>query len=177
MLETYLFIAIIYTGGFIINKSLDIIYDHDTYVDHFSSFFLIAIWLLVATSSWNIIYAVLFSIILSGLFSYLFGIYQNKSKHSLRWHKSTESKSDTDVTADNLELKSDVETNDFSNALKEWIGLTGTIISYDNEYDYYYGTLDDKRSIILKSEGEKLEKGDSFITTKIEGVNIFCKKA
>ena len=179
MLEVYLFIAIIYTVGFVINKGLDIIYDHDTYVDHFSSFFLICIWLMVATSSWNIIYSSLFSIGIAGLFSFLFGLYQNKGKKKLLENNNDETLI-INTNFDNIKhlKESNINKNieEYNKALDQWIGKTGTILSYDEENDYYYGTFDDNRSAILKSEGEKLNKGDKFITTRINGVNIMCKK-
>lgn len=177
MLDIYLFIAIIYTVGFIINKGFDIIYDHNTYIDHFSSFFLICIWLMVATSSWNIIYSSLFSIGLSGLFSFIFGIYQNKGIKNNEDSKKEEI--NTVQYNDKIQFHTEVkETNNnvYTETINQWIGLKGVITDYDKENDYYYGTLDDNRTIILKSEGEKLNKGDKFITTKISGVNIICKK-
>lgn len=169
-----LFIAITYTIGVVISKFFDIKYDHNTYIDMFTSFFLIYIWTYFLTQSWGSIYSIIFSIIFAITISFIFGIFQNK-KINNKDIKSFDF-TNSNVVFDEEEIKkAQQEVENFKN---KWIGLTGTIINYDENSKCYLGTLDNGSGsiIIFSNDEEKMVQDDHFVLTEINGGKIFCTK-
>ena len=168
-----LFIAILYTIGVVINKFCDIRYDHNTYIDMFTSFFLIFIWLMALTQQYSILFSIIFSFIMGTLLSFIFGIF---NKVIIKKNNTIENNENKIYNIDNTILNdSKQELENFNN---QWVGLTGIIIKYDQVNNNYLGSLDNGNgSIILyTNEEEKLNTDDHFTITSIENARFYCTK-